>query len=240
MIRGDAALYLMYHDLKAHSAYGKSDDYNIPMSCFRRQMASVREVNMKACRAIVVPTFDDGKASNLEAAKLLYDMGIRGIFFIITNKVNCSGYLSGRDVLAIRKMGHVVGSHSWSHARFPLLSDEEARSELRKSKDFIERLSGGTCDSFAFPGGQFMPRHIRMAEEVGYKNIFTSIEGIGRGRRTFFRMHVRNSTLDYFDKILEGNRLYYAKRRWRSYLSYLKSVVVTKIGMGHRNAHLPT
>jgi peptidoglycan/xylan/chitin deacetylase (PgdA/CDA1 family) len=66
------------------------------------------------------------------------------------------------------------GSHSVNHPDLALLSENEARKELRDSKEFLEELIGREVTAVSFPYGSYGARELRLAREVGYKFCFDS------------------------------------------------------------------
>ncbi len=63
-----------------------------------------------------------------------------------------------------------IGSHSVSHPRLTDVSPEEARTELRRSKERIEYELGKSISSFCYPDGFYSPEIIRLAQEAGYSS----------------------------------------------------------------------
>ncbi|MCC3773470.1 polysaccharide deacetylase family protein [Streptomyces sp. UNOB3_S3] len=67
--------------------------------------------------------------------------------------------------LAVR---HPVGSHSYSHPRFPGLSFREERREAVLAARAIRRATGRTPVAFRFPYGEFTERNVRDVNALGY------------------------------------------------------------------------
>jgi peptidoglycan/xylan/chitin deacetylase (PgdA/CDA1 family) len=67
-----------------------------------------------------------------------------------------------------------IGSHSVSHPDFRRLDDGQARDELASSKAALEELVGREVTSFSFPYGAFTRRDLDLAEQCGYKRVFTT------------------------------------------------------------------
>ncbi|MFC4512607.1 polysaccharide deacetylase family protein [Streptomyces ehimensis] len=63
---------------------------------------------------------------------------------------------------------HPVGSHSYSHPRFPGLSFPEERREAVLSARAIRRATGRTPVAFRFPYGEFTERNVRDVNALGY------------------------------------------------------------------------
>jgi len=214
---------LMYHNilLKNNTSIG---EYDIDLESFKSHVKHVSERNVQDK---VVFTFDDGYESNYDVAQILLEKQIKGIFFIITEKINSDQYLTRAQIKEMHEMGHTIGSHSHSHKMFNILNDKDARYELLTSKKIIEEIIENEIHHFAFPGGKYKFNQIAIANQIGYSKIYTSDEGFG-GRKSIKRMHVRQSTKNKFTSIVGRSKLYYFKRDTRSRLIRLKDFFKTK------------
>ena len=82
---------------------------------------------------------------------------------------------SADDLKTIAKLGNVdFGSHSVTHADLALLPEEEARRELRNSKESLEADIGRQVVALSFPYGSWGERELRLAREAGYEFCFDS------------------------------------------------------------------
>lgn len=154
-------------------------------------------------------TFDDGSASDIENACALRDLNAGAIFFVPTSVIGSTGYLSGAQLRAIRSMGMVIGSHSHHHRPLPGRTVAEIRSQLKLSKDFLEDLLGEPIQHLAPPGGLFDSMVSGLAEEAGYRYLFSTKWGVNKvaSDRKFFVLR-RNSInrergFKLFDRITE-------------------------------------
>ena len=66
------------------------------------------------------------------------------------------------------------GSHTRSHKILTQIDDAAARQELQGSKERLEQELDHTCESIAFPNGDYTPQHIKDAWDVGYRAFFIS------------------------------------------------------------------
>jgi peptidoglycan/xylan/chitin deacetylase (PgdA/CDA1 family) len=120
-------------------------------------------------------TFDDGGASALAAGEELARRHWRGHFFITTGRTGERGFLEASEIIELRSMGHIIGSHSASHpSRMSSLPDVELREEWRASVESLAHLLGGEIRSASVPGGYYTKRVARAAAEVGIAALFTS------------------------------------------------------------------
>ncbi len=121
-------------------------------------------------------TFDDGTKDHYRiAAPVLEEMGVRGTFYVITDKVgggfwNDSGttraVMSWDQLAALASAGHEIGSHSATHSN---LTDESVDlvHELVGSRLDLERnLPGVHVDTISWPSWQSNPRVQAKADGV--------------------------------------------------------------------------
>ena len=76
-------------------------------------------------------------------------------------------------VKRIANDGHLVGNHSFYHARMPLLSDDGIRTDVRNAERAIASIIGvDTKPWFRCPFGEGSedPRVLGLLEELGYRN----------------------------------------------------------------------
>ncbi len=67
----------------------------------------------------------------------------------------------------IRDAGHEIACHSYDHAHFSKLSEEEIRSDLEKSDTIIKEITGADCMLFRAPYGEYTPSLTRICRETG-------------------------------------------------------------------------
>jgi len=137
-------------------------------------------------------TFDDGFRDNYETAlPLLRAHGFGAFVFVLPPIVDKGGPLLWPEVAAdceryretmrsvtwpmLEKMkegGFEVGSHTLTHRHLPQLGAEELREELWQSRAAIaERL--GSCDTLAYPFGEWNEAVASAARECGYRYAFS-------------------------------------------------------------------
>jgi len=152
-------------------------------------------------------TFDDGFSSNrVVAEKILNEMGIRAIFFVvsgfidISNTDDCHSFIakgiradidfdsmpshwtnmSWDDLVYLLDSGHTIGAHTATHARLSQVkNDEELYSEIISSADLLEAKLGIIVEHFAFTFGDFTSLScdaFNVAKQR-FKYIYTSLRG---------------------------------------------------------------
>jgi len=120
-------------------------------------------------------SFDDGGRSALVAAEALERRGWRGHFFIVTSLVGSRTFLGTEEVRALRRGGHLIGSHSHTHPNiFHNQSPERMLEEWRASCDLLAQLLGEPCLSASVPGGDISSLVLESARIAGLRYLFTS------------------------------------------------------------------
>lgn len=121
-------------------------------------------------------TFDDGGVgSYIYAAEELNRIGWRGHFFVSTKYINEPGFLSEKQIIEMRKSGHIIGSHSFSHpSRFSSLSIDDMLKEWKDSKRMLSDLLGEEVCCGSVPGGFYSDKVGLSASMSGIKVLFTS------------------------------------------------------------------
>ncbi len=148
-------------------------------------------------------TFDDGFLDTYTVARpMLAARGFTGFAFVLPGHLESGLPLAWPEVAgeAARRPelmrsidwrmaeeladdGWEIGSHTISHPRLTMLSDEHLAQELLDSRRLVaDRL--GRCDTLAYPFGAWDERVARAAADAGYRFAFTlPIEGQMRATR---------------------------------------------------------
>ena len=161
------SLILTYHRIVEDGA--ATTFYDVTMSQYREHVAKVA----RARDPSITITFDDGTADHKRAAEILADHGLKGVFFLVLNRLDTPGYLKRDDVRNLCDLGQIVGSHTMTHPQLPTLTNEQLSSELGKSRAELAELSGGSIDWFAPPGGLYDQRTLKAAKDAGYRFVRT-------------------------------------------------------------------
>ncbi len=157
-------------------------------------------------RAVVV-TFDDGWLDNfIYAFPIMKRYNINASIFVVTDWVNNSKtgaslpltvYTHKESKLLINSgfTGEVSLSwdhirtmqdtglaefyaHTRSHARCSNMSEKELLIELGESKVAIENHLGKPCPYLCWPYGSYDDAALKVARDVGYKALFTTVNGV--------------------------------------------------------------
>lgn len=123
-------------------------------------------------RPYVAFSFDDGFASNVQAARILEEFGVTGMFFVPTGFVGVPtvaeareffGFVRGCDEPAMtwgdlermKSKGHEIGNHTCSHRILANLSEAEQYDEVASAAETL-RARLGESKHFAWPYGRFL------------------------------------------------------------------------------------
>ena len=166
--RTQKSLLLTYHRVTDDDAV--TGFYDVPVSRFRDHVARVAA--QKGDMQIVF-TFDDGTSDHLRAAEILADHGLKGVFFLVWDRLNQPGSLTHADVTRLAELDQIVASHTITHRQLPTLSDADLATELKDSREKLEALSGRQVTWFAPPGGHYDARSLPAAQRAGYAYVRT-------------------------------------------------------------------
>lgn len=78
----------------------------------------------------------------------------------------------------LSRNGIEVGDHTYSHACLTAMTEDEAKVELRKSKELLERQLGMPVRSFAFPNGTREDRSeklVGLLQQMGYSSAVLAV-----------------------------------------------------------------
>lgn len=115
----------------------------------------------------VILTFDDGYTSHYQSAyKLLNEYGMKGVFFIISDKPdNDPNYATWEQIAEMSESGQEIGSHTVSHPNLADLPEETVKHELETSKNSIEEKIQKPVISLCYPAGKYDEKVIKIAKE---------------------------------------------------------------------------
>jgi peptidoglycan/xylan/chitin deacetylase (PgdA/CDA1 family) len=185
---------LMYHDIVSGGKSARdtgfsgpsADLYKLDSTQFQQHLDAI------ATRRSVAPidvlrlpdsspgswllTFDDGGISAFEeTVPQLQERGWIGHFFVTTSRIGQPGFLDKNQIQEIRRLGHIVGSHSHSHpVRISHCNDGTLADEWVRSCAILEDLLGEPVTVASVPGGFDSPRVARWAAAAGIKVLFNS------------------------------------------------------------------
>jgi len=188
----------MYHWLRPQGlpSASRSPQLEITPELFERQMTLLRRagyasVPLKTAAAgsdnaalpprPIVITFDDGTLDFWEHARpVLERVGFTATLFVVSGHVGGHSswdrdlgepdrpLMSWDQIRSLHGQGFEFGSHTHNHRPLTELSEEQARSELSRSRRKLEDELGVAPKFLAYPRGCYDERHKRLAREAGY------------------------------------------------------------------------
>jgi peptidoglycan/xylan/chitin deacetylase (PgdA/CDA1 family) len=91
-----------------------------------------------------------------------------------------------------------IGSHGMSHANLLTLDGGRAAEEIAASKRELENLLGMEIKAISFPYGAYDPRHVEIAYEAGYEQVYSISPGFAfRAREERVTGRVRADPWDW-------------------------------------------
>lgn len=241
--RSGRATFLCYHSIAPEGPRYltiSAELFERQLACLRRRgirsgglQSLVGAADGRLDHATAFLTFDDGFRDNFETAlPLLREYGFGAFVFVIPPLVDSGGALGWAEVAAdlrrypatmrsvtwamleeMKEGGFEVGGHTLTHPHLPELDDDALRHELWESRARItERL--GSCDTLAYPFGEWSDRVASAAAECGYRYAFSLPTKTGQRRAT--PLSIPRINVDYRD----------SERRFEAKLSTLGKRVI--------------
>ena len=173
---------LIYHDVVSADrplsssgfAGAIADRYKLREDTFADHLARIadRVADPRSLRL----TFDDGGRSAVSTtAPLLERHGLRGLFFIVTDRIGEPEFVTADDIKALADAGHEIGTHTATHpANLAGLSRQEIENEWQRSRRRLEELIGREVRVASVPGGNSSPAVEQAAADAGLRELFTS------------------------------------------------------------------
>lgn len=184
---------LTYHDVVASSPETSNRHYAVTLDLLRDHIRVLQEHGFLAVdpdrlqnpsrigSASFFLTFDDGQANHANlTAPLLESLGIRGIFFVPTRRIDRDSYLKSEDIRRMVGAGHIVGLHGHEHRRLDLLPLEIMRQDFARSLEILAGLTGEPPWIFAPVGGYGSTQVTDTARTMGVRTIRTMRWGLNR------------------------------------------------------------
>ena len=155
----------------------------------------------------ILITFDDGYMNNYtEAFPILKKLNMKATIFCVGNSLDGSYYLSEEAIKEMSDYGIDIQCHTVNHVHLNTLSYNEQLSELKRSKEILEKITGREILSVAYPFGDYNSDTIKAVKEAGYKLAFTTNLGLADRDDNIYeldRIYISsNYDMDTFKKLL--------------------------------------
>ena len=189
------AVSLLYHDVTDKGELDSSgfpgagaNTYKLTKEIFREHLAGIHEAietppatlsgvrgGMKVSCPLFL-TFDDGGVSAyLPIADMLESYGWYGHFFVTASYIGSPSFLNVRQIQELRRRGHEIGSHSYSHpSRMAHCTWEEMVDEWTTSRKMLSDILGEEVGMGSVPGGYYSRNVAEAAFSSGIRVLFTS------------------------------------------------------------------
>jgi peptidoglycan/xylan/chitin deacetylase (PgdA/CDA1 family) len=190
------ALSLEYHDIVEADGFDRSGypgagpaSYKLTVDNFEQHLESMRQrlsdrtpgrvdrwCPARAADPPVFLTFDDGGVSAHAAiADALERHGWPGHFFVTAGRIGTPAFLSAAQIRDLRRRGHVIGTHSYSHpTRMGACTHEQLVREWRVSVEALSDILGELVVTASVPGGFYTRPVAETAAEQGIERLFSS------------------------------------------------------------------
>jgi len=117
----------------------------------------------------VTTSWDDGIKGDLNTVKLLERYGLKGTFYITVGNLGKDRFLNKKDAHDIFGQGHEIGAHTVTHPELPSIPIENAKLEIERSKNMLEKIIDAEVVSFSYPKGLYNETIKRLVAQAGFK-----------------------------------------------------------------------
>ncbi|MFF4897962.1 polysaccharide deacetylase family protein [Streptomyces sp. NPDC001068] len=147
-------------------------DHTSPRAARAGASGSVTGTDCRKVKCVAL-SFDGGpSATTPRLLDILRQDGLHATFF-----VQGRGHIAKYpDILRrIAAEGNEVGNHTWTHPRLTEIGDAEARAELTRTQDAIERITGTRPVLMRPPQGRTDRKVERICRELGLAQVLWSV-----------------------------------------------------------------
>jgi len=124
----------------------------------------------------VALTFDDGPDDYWTPRVLddLKELGVKATFFCVGERVQANPEVFRRMI----KEGHIVGNHSWNHANLSKIPLDQARDQITRTNEEMNRVGGVRPHLLRPPYGALSEPLIREATRLGQIIILWNVDSL--------------------------------------------------------------
>lgn len=157
----------------------------------------------------VVITLDDGYADQMNEVNILRKYNMKATLYVINGSEaskwciganakglqGCEAYLNWDQIRELDRGGLItIGSHTNNHANLASLNADQQRAEIIGGKQQLEAQLGHTVYDFAYPYGAFNSLSVQIAQQAGFREAVSTIDGTAHNSSTLFTLRrVRDS-----------------------------------------------
>ena len=154
------------------------------------QLASAMRAGKRVPARTFAITIDDGWADGYSYAfPIMRDLRYRATYFVITNRIGESGFLSAPQLLDLEAAGDEIGNHTRDHADLTTLDFQHVERDIDGGADALERVLGHRPVSFAYPKAGVAPYVIDAASACpGLQIAVTTMPGSTESWRARFEL----------------------------------------------------
>jgi peptidoglycan/xylan/chitin deacetylase (PgdA/CDA1 family) len=155
----------------------------------------------------IVISFDDGWAQQYAAAfPILKKNSMIGTFFVYTNALDKSQFMTWKQVEEMSAAGMDIQSHTLTHPHLRQLAPEAAAKEIGDSKMALEKRLGKPVTAFDYPFGEYNTAVIDLVKKAGYESAVTIADGTKQRGDELYTLH--RSRVTYTDTLqVFGSRM---------------------------------
>ena len=117
----------------------------------------------------VTLTFDGGRASQVAAARILKDHGLRGSFFVNSGFMGATDYMTVDDLHALAADANEIGGHTATLADLTVLEPDEATRQVCNDRAKLQEW-GFKVTSFSYPFAAKSPDAEAIVAGCGYNS----------------------------------------------------------------------
>ena len=171
---------LYYHDVHRDESY---TDMSTSIELFKNHIKAISESGFKVVPSItdekrqVAIMFDDGFRGIYDCREYLYANKICPTVFLAVSLIGQPGYLTVEEIKELQEHGFNFQSHGWRHIDMTSLSAEELKLELVEARLKLGEILGKKINQICLPIGYFSDGLLKMIQEEGYDDVFSSIPG---------------------------------------------------------------
>ena len=121
-----------------------------------------------AAKCIITTSWDDGHPLDFRLAEMLATRNLRATFYIPRDAD--TGTMSADKVHQLSRQFE-IGAHTLDHVFLDRTPDDQANTQIRDSKKWVEDVTGKPCTMFCPPAGKFSRKHLQMIEQAGYAGV---------------------------------------------------------------------